>query len=167
MRQRPTEVLRQWVANASRRRESFSCVWSLSQLIRGGFDSIINLIFRLFFSKRKLAITLEDPNIKYALRLLDKQVTSLKITHINPELCKKTPLSVHKRSRCVQAPLLLCGCILTLCSAVFFKTISFVIVACADCQSWHEEVPLCPAFPWTRPRSPYRSVWTPIFINIR
>lgn len=44
------------------------------QLIRGGFDSIINLIFRLFFSKRKPAITLEDPNIKYALRLLDKQV---------------------------------------------------------------------------------------------
>lgn len=51
-----------------------------SQLIRGGFDGIINLIFRLFFSKRRAAITLEDPNIKYALRLLDKQVTSLNIT---------------------------------------------------------------------------------------
>ncbi|KAF7658055.1 hypothetical protein LDENG_00018160 [Lucifuga dentata] len=45
-------------------------------LIRGGFDSIINLIFRLFFSKRKPAITLEDPNIKYALRLIDKQIVS-------------------------------------------------------------------------------------------
>lgn len=45
-------------------------------LIRGGFDSIINLIFRLFFSKRKPAITLEDPSIKYALRLIDKQIVS-------------------------------------------------------------------------------------------
>ncbi|XP_051249181.1 NADH-cytochrome b5 reductase 3 [Dicentrarchus labrax] len=45
-------------------------------LIRGGFDGIINLIFRLFFSKRRAAITLEDPNIKYALRLLDKQIVS-------------------------------------------------------------------------------------------
>uniref|UniRef100_A0A4W6C4N9 cytochrome-b5 reductase n=1 Tax=Lates calcarifer TaxID=8187 RepID=A0A4W6C4N9_LATCA len=48
----------------------------ITQLIRGGFDSIINLIFRLFFSKRRPAITLEDPNIKYALRLLDKQIVS-------------------------------------------------------------------------------------------
>ncbi|XP_061570246.1 NADH-cytochrome b5 reductase 3-like [Cololabis saira] len=45
-------------------------------LIRGGFDGIINLIFRLFFSKRRPAITLEDPNIKYALRLIDKQIVS-------------------------------------------------------------------------------------------
>uniref|UniRef100_A0A672JDN8 NADH-cytochrome b5 reductase n=1 Tax=Salarias fasciatus TaxID=181472 RepID=A0A672JDN8_SALFA len=45
-------------------------------LIRGGFDSIINLIFRLFFSKRRPAITLQDPNIKYALRLIDKQIVS-------------------------------------------------------------------------------------------
>ncbi|XP_019132469.1 NADH-cytochrome b5 reductase 3 [Larimichthys crocea] len=45
-------------------------------LIRGGLDGIINLIFRLFFSKRRPAITLEDPNIKYALRLLDKQIVS-------------------------------------------------------------------------------------------
>ncbi|XP_076009603.1 NADH-cytochrome b5 reductase 3 [Genypterus blacodes] len=45
-------------------------------LIRGGFDGIINLIFRLFFSKRRAAITLEDPNIKYALRLIDKQIVS-------------------------------------------------------------------------------------------
>uniref|UniRef100_UPI003AAB2E27 NADH-cytochrome b5 reductase 3-like isoform X2 n=1 Tax=Centroberyx gerrardi TaxID=166262 RepID=UPI003AAB2E27 len=37
---------------------------------------IINLIFRLFFSKRRPAITLEDPNIKYALRLIDKQIVS-------------------------------------------------------------------------------------------
>lgn len=46
------------------------------QLIRGGFDGIINLIFRLFFSKRRPAITLQDPNIKYALRLVDKEVTA-------------------------------------------------------------------------------------------
>uniref|UniRef100_A0A7N6AVV9 NADH-cytochrome b5 reductase n=1 Tax=Anabas testudineus TaxID=64144 RepID=A0A7N6AVV9_ANATE len=45
-------------------------------LIRGGFDGIINLIFRLFFSKRKPAITLQDPNVKYALRLIDKQIVS-------------------------------------------------------------------------------------------
>ncbi|MED6287365.1 NADH-cytochrome b5 reductase 3, partial [Characodon lateralis] len=45
-------------------------------VIRGGFDSIVNLIFRLFFSKRRPAITLEDPNIKYALRLIDKQIVS-------------------------------------------------------------------------------------------
>lgn len=52
-----------------------STLFEHAQLIRGGVDSIINLIFRLFFSKRKPAITLEDPNIKYALRLLDKQVS--------------------------------------------------------------------------------------------
>uniref|UniRef100_A0A8C8DLH9 NADH-cytochrome b5 reductase n=1 Tax=Oryzias sinensis TaxID=183150 RepID=A0A8C8DLH9_9TELE len=45
-------------------------------LIRGGLDSIINLIFRLLFSKRRPAITLEDPNIKYALRLIDKEIVS-------------------------------------------------------------------------------------------
>ncbi|XP_030575642.1 NADH-cytochrome b5 reductase 3 [Archocentrus centrarchus] len=46
------------------------------RLIRGGFDSILNLIFRLLFSKKKPAITLEDPNIKYALRLIDKEIVS-------------------------------------------------------------------------------------------
>ncbi|XP_041833178.1 NADH-cytochrome b5 reductase 3 [Melanotaenia boesemani] len=45
-------------------------------LIRGSLDSIINILFRLFFSKRRPAITLEDPNIKYALRLIDKQIAS-------------------------------------------------------------------------------------------
>ncbi|XP_029902156.1 NADH-cytochrome b5 reductase 3 [Myripristis murdjan] len=45
-------------------------------LIRGGFDSIIDFILRLFFSKRRPAITLEDPAIKYALRLIDKQIVS-------------------------------------------------------------------------------------------
>ncbi|KAM9328188.1 NADH-cytochrome b5 reductase 3-like [Pholidichthys leucotaenia] len=45
-------------------------------LIRGGWDGFINLIFRLFFPKRRAAITLEDPNIKYALRLIDKQIVS-------------------------------------------------------------------------------------------
>ncbi|XP_034019062.1 NADH-cytochrome b5 reductase 3-like [Thalassophryne amazonica] len=44
-------------------------------LIRGGLDSIINFFFRLF-SKRRPAITLQDPNIKYALRLIDKQIVS-------------------------------------------------------------------------------------------
>uniref|UniRef100_G3Q991 NADH-cytochrome b5 reductase n=1 Tax=Gasterosteus aculeatus aculeatus TaxID=481459 RepID=G3Q991_GASAC len=47
-----------------------------STLIRGGFDSIVNLILRLLFSKKRPALTLEDPNIKYALRLLDKQIVS-------------------------------------------------------------------------------------------
>nr|XP_019962756.1 PREDICTED: NADH-cytochrome b5 reductase 3-like [Paralichthys olivaceus] len=46
------------------------------RLIRGGIDSIVSLLFRLLFSKRKPAITLEDPSIKYALRLLDKQIIS-------------------------------------------------------------------------------------------
>uniref|UniRef100_A0A8C9X851 NADH-cytochrome b5 reductase n=1 Tax=Sander lucioperca TaxID=283035 RepID=A0A8C9X851_SANLU len=46
------------------------------QLITCGFDSIVNLIFRLLFSKRRPALTLEDPNIKYALRLLDRQIVS-------------------------------------------------------------------------------------------
>uniref|UniRef100_A0A669DCZ1 NADH-cytochrome b5 reductase n=1 Tax=Oreochromis niloticus TaxID=8128 RepID=A0A669DCZ1_ORENI len=41
-----------------------------------GFDSIINLIFRLLFPKKRPAITLEDPNIKYALRLIDKEIVS-------------------------------------------------------------------------------------------
>lgn len=45
-------------------------------LIRGGVDSIINFIFRLLFAKKKPAITLQDPNIKYALRLIDKQIVS-------------------------------------------------------------------------------------------
>uniref|UniRef100_A0AAX7SI46 NADH-cytochrome b5 reductase n=1 Tax=Astatotilapia calliptera TaxID=8154 RepID=A0AAX7SI46_ASTCA len=37
---------------------------------------IINLIFRLLFQKKRPAITLEDPNIKYALRLIDKEIVS-------------------------------------------------------------------------------------------
>ena len=44
------------------------------QLIRGGWDGIIRLLFSIFSSKRRTAITLVDPNIKYALRLIDKQV---------------------------------------------------------------------------------------------
>uniref|UniRef100_A0A7N8Y2I6 NADH-cytochrome b5 reductase n=1 Tax=Mastacembelus armatus TaxID=205130 RepID=A0A7N8Y2I6_9TELE len=47
-----------------------------SLLIRSSLDGIINLIFRLFFSKRRPAITLQDPSIKYALRLIDKQIIS-------------------------------------------------------------------------------------------
>ena len=44
------------------------------QLIRSSIDNIINLILSLFLSKKKPAITLEDPNIKYALKLIDKEV---------------------------------------------------------------------------------------------
>uniref|UniRef100_A0A7N8X0F7 NADH-cytochrome b5 reductase n=1 Tax=Mastacembelus armatus TaxID=205130 RepID=A0A7N8X0F7_9TELE len=49
---------------------------TVSVLIRSSLDGIINLIFRLFFSKRRPAITLQDPSIKYALRLIDKQIIS-------------------------------------------------------------------------------------------
>ncbi|XP_035620677.1 NADH-cytochrome b5 reductase 3-like [Oncorhynchus keta] len=45
-------------------------------LIRSSIDNIINLILSLFLSKKKTAITLEDPNIKYALRLIDKEIIS-------------------------------------------------------------------------------------------
>uniref|UniRef100_A0AAZ3ST02 NADH-cytochrome b5 reductase n=1 Tax=Oncorhynchus tshawytscha TaxID=74940 RepID=A0AAZ3ST02_ONCTS len=45
-------------------------------LIRSSIDNIINLILSLFLSKKKPAITLEDPNIKYALRLIDKEIIS-------------------------------------------------------------------------------------------
>uniref|UniRef100_A0A4W5Q974 NADH-cytochrome b5 reductase n=1 Tax=Hucho hucho TaxID=62062 RepID=A0A4W5Q974_9TELE len=45
-------------------------------LIQSSIDNIINLILSLFLSKKKLAITLEDPNIKYALKLIDKEIIS-------------------------------------------------------------------------------------------
>ncbi|XP_062861912.1 NADH-cytochrome b5 reductase 3 [Trichomycterus rosablanca] len=45
-------------------------------LIRGGFEGIIGLIMRLLGSKKKLAISLEDPNEKYPLRLIDKEIIS-------------------------------------------------------------------------------------------
>ncbi|KAK7891799.1 hypothetical protein WMY93_023762 [Mugilogobius chulae] len=48
----------------------------LISLIRGSVDSILNFLFRLLFAKRKPAITLQDPNIKYALRLVDKEIVS-------------------------------------------------------------------------------------------
>ncbi|KAJ8249769.1 hypothetical protein COCON_G00229850 [Conger conger] len=44
-------------------------------LVRRCIDSIISIIFGIFFSK-KAAITLQDPNIKYALRLIDKEIIS-------------------------------------------------------------------------------------------
>ncbi|KAJ8374089.1 hypothetical protein SKAU_G00046690 [Synaphobranchus kaupii] len=44
-------------------------------LVRSCIDRIINIIFGLFFSK-KHAITLQDSNIKYALRLIDKEIVS-------------------------------------------------------------------------------------------
>ena len=49
------------------------------QLIRGGWEGIIRLLFSIFSSKRRTAITLEDPSIKYALRLIDKQVTPVSV----------------------------------------------------------------------------------------
>lgn len=48
----------------------------LVSLIRSGVDSIVHFIFRLLFAKRRPAITLQDPNIKYALRLVDKEIVS-------------------------------------------------------------------------------------------
>uniref|UniRef100_A0A4W5QDK9 NADH-cytochrome b5 reductase n=1 Tax=Hucho hucho TaxID=62062 RepID=A0A4W5QDK9_9TELE len=48
----------------------------LVYLIQSSIDNIINLILSLFLSKKKLAITLEDPNIKYALKLIDKEIIS-------------------------------------------------------------------------------------------
>ncbi|XP_035257930.1 NADH-cytochrome b5 reductase 3 [Anguilla anguilla] len=43
-------------------------------LIRSWIDGIISLIFGLF--SKKPALTLQDPNIKYALRLIDKEIVS-------------------------------------------------------------------------------------------
>ncbi|XP_062373570.1 NADH-cytochrome b5 reductase 3 [Sardina pilchardus] len=45
-------------------------------LICGVVDRIRNLIFSLLFGKKKPAITLKDPNIKYALKLIDKEIIS-------------------------------------------------------------------------------------------
>ncbi|XP_049616867.1 NADH-cytochrome b5 reductase 3 [Syngnathus scovelli] len=45
-------------------------------VIRSGFDGLVNLLFRLLFRRRRPAITLEDPSVKYALRLIDKQIVS-------------------------------------------------------------------------------------------
>uniref|UniRef100_A0A8C9TTW4 NADH-cytochrome b5 reductase n=1 Tax=Scleropages formosus TaxID=113540 RepID=A0A8C9TTW4_SCLFO len=45
-------------------------------LLRGCIDNIINLILSIFSSKKRLAITLEDPNVKYPLRLVDKEIVS-------------------------------------------------------------------------------------------
>ncbi|XP_077449631.1 NADH-cytochrome b5 reductase 3-like [Stigmatopora argus] len=45
-------------------------------VIRSGFDGFVNLLFRLLFPRRRPAITLQDPSVKYALRLIDKQIVS-------------------------------------------------------------------------------------------
>ncbi|KAL4659315.1 NADH-cytochrome b5 reductase 3-like [Arapaima gigas] len=45
-------------------------------LLRGCIDNFINLIRSFFSSKTKLAITLQDPAIKYPLRLIDKEIVS-------------------------------------------------------------------------------------------
>lgn len=126
-------------------------LWPLLQLIRGGFDSLVNLIFRLFFSKRKPAITLQDPNIKYALRVIDKQVTS-------QTLLGARVACVYKRSRCVQAPLCCCVFALARCLNATSLWETLVFAASSDCQPWHKEVPLCTAFSWSRPRTPRGSV---------
>lgn len=46
------------------------------RFIQSTFDGIFGLIMRLLGFGRKPAITLEDPNIKYALRLIDKEIIS-------------------------------------------------------------------------------------------
>lgn len=109
------------------------------QLIRGGFDSVINLIFRLFFSKRRPAVTLEDPNIKYALRLIDKQVTTLEY----PPTCLWASL-------CPNAAGVLCF--------AFHHAVVRLWCVSADCQSRHEEVSLRTAVTRARPRPSHRSV---------
>lgn len=89
------------------------------QLIRGGLDGIINLIFRLFFSKRRPAITLQDPDVKYALRLIDKQVTaSTHDSHVS-----YAPSQQQLRSRPAAPP--------------YFSALRHPRVCClfADCQS--------------------------------
>ncbi|XP_036433496.1 NADH-cytochrome b5 reductase 3 [Colossoma macropomum] len=45
-------------------------------LFRNAFDGIFSLIMRLLGIKRRPAITLEDPNVKYPLRLVDKEIIS-------------------------------------------------------------------------------------------
>ncbi|XP_061662212.1 NADH-cytochrome b5 reductase 3-like [Syngnathoides biaculeatus] len=45
-------------------------------VIRSGFDGLLKLLFRLLFPRRRPAITLEDPSVKYALRLVDKEIVS-------------------------------------------------------------------------------------------
>ncbi|XP_069048860.1 NADH-cytochrome b5 reductase 3-like [Lepisosteus oculatus] len=46
------------------------------RIIRDSYNYIRNLICHLLFGKKKAAITLEDPNIKYPLRLIDKEIIS-------------------------------------------------------------------------------------------
>ncbi|MBN3322002.1 NB5R3 reductase, partial [Atractosteus spatula] len=48
----------------------------LFQIIRDSYNYIRNLICQLLFRKKKPAITLEDPNVKYPLRLIDKEIIS-------------------------------------------------------------------------------------------
>ncbi|XP_030637481.1 NADH-cytochrome b5 reductase 3 isoform X2 [Chanos chanos] len=48
----------------------------ICMLIRCSFEQIFGFFLRLLWSKRKPAITLEDPNVKYALRLIDKEIIS-------------------------------------------------------------------------------------------
>lgn len=103
------------------------------QLIRGGFDGIINLIFRLFFAKRRPAITLEDPNIKYALRLLDKQVTA------SPHDLRMScgPQRRQLRSLTAALPDFSAG----------FLPETLIVLYVSDRQSRHQKIPLCSAVP--------------------
>ncbi|XP_028810638.1 NADH-cytochrome b5 reductase 3 [Denticeps clupeoides] len=49
---------------------------ALINLICTFFDGVRELIFRIFFSKKKPAITLKDPAVKYGLKLIDKEIIS-------------------------------------------------------------------------------------------
>ncbi|KAK1168901.1 NADH-cytochrome b5 reductase 3-like isoform X1 [Acipenser oxyrinchus oxyrinchus] len=55
-------------------------MWSfISGLIRSGIGSIqyvIAAVLRFFFAKNRAPITLEDPNVKYSLKLIDKEIIS-------------------------------------------------------------------------------------------
>lgn len=49
---------------------------NIINFFRGAWDSIFSLLLRILGYKKRAAITLEDPNIKYALRLIDKEIVS-------------------------------------------------------------------------------------------
>lgn len=55
-------------------------MWSfVSGLIRSGIGSIqyvIAAVLRFFFAKKRAPITLGDPNVKYSLKLIDKEIIS-------------------------------------------------------------------------------------------
>ena len=48
------------------------------QIICRALEGFRDLIFSLLFGKKKPAITLKDPTIKYPLRLIDKEVSNVR-----------------------------------------------------------------------------------------